>query len=807
MKPRGLGAPSVRLVAGWGTLFGTLISVGSVHGEPCDQSCYPQDLAVCPIPLLRAHVDFPVQFTARHNWNGAACSLPGPLTWSVVDGPNDFGIDGAGGLFYWTPTETGIHEITVKVSVIGHPDLYATQTFTAVVDNSTITYPLWRDYVGDQQVMEVLGRATDAGDAKFVSYYLLAAPMPTPHTMPDDEGWQLVAGPFDDEVEETGLLAEWDVSSIQDGARYALRLVVNLRDGSQSIVDNQIIFDRTSIEGWPKRVGPISHSVVAADLDDDNRDEIMVVTHHGELHVWNIDGSERFTMDIGGATYSAPSVGDIDGDKRPEIVWTIAAAPGYSKLVACHDDGTMVEGFPVTGPEGRTFRVSPTLSDLDSDGRMEIIVGARAPGCNCGSQFLVYDYDRRTNEPVMMDGWPQTVEPSLWSVYASASTADLDDDGSLDVVVSASGTGTGGAVTKAYAFAADGQAIAGWEGGVQLPMNVGSAQTNGAGSPSATSQAAIADLDGDGEYEIVIGANLLSADGQVLATLPYATSALSPAIGDLDSNPYNGLEIAMGHRVYDSEGEWLSWMFPGVTPMTTSIIAPMALGEVTLAGSPRAGWIAPSIQAFFADGDEATNYPKEMFGNTLDAGAPVQGDFDNDGMADVAAAITDGSYGGVVAIWRCPHSENVAETRHWPMLGFDAAHTGRYHVPAPRRPQMFAAARYDDRVVLTWSDSSDVESQYVIERSSSGDPFTFRSLVWLPANSTRFTVWGSFAADGFYRIRAARTDPTSGERILSRFQIEQDVEPDAPSDPIPVEAPEQQQQAVQPKGFRVTLRN
>lgn len=727
--------------------------------------------------------------------------MPGPLTWSVIDGPDEFSIDGAGGLFYWTPSATGIHEVTIKLSVIGHPDLFATQTFTAVVDNSTMTYPLWRDYVADGEEMEVLGRATGAGDAKFLSYHLLAAPMPGPAQMPDDESWNLIAGPIYDEVKETGLLAVWDTSSITDGSRYALRLVVNLRDGSQSIVDNQIIFDRTSLPGWPKRVGPISHSVVAADLDDDNRDEILVVTHHGELHVWNIDGSERFTVDVGGATYSAPTVGDIDGDKWPEIVWTIAAAPGYSKIYACHGDGTIVEGFPITGPSGRTFRVAPSLADLDGDRVNDIIVGARAPGCNCGAQFLAYRYDRVDKEPQLLPGWPRTVDPSLWSVYAAASTADLDHDGTLDVVVTASGTGTGGAVTKAYALTGDAEDLPGWEGGVVLPVNVGSAQTNGAGSPSATSQAAIADLDGDGEYEVVIGANVLASDGTVRATLPYATPSLSPAIGELDGNVSNGLEIAVGNKVYDVDGNYLSWLFSGVVPMTTSIIAPMSMGELSLAASPRAGWISPSVQAFYADGHVTENYPKEMFGNTLDAGAPVQGDFDNDGLANVAVAITDGSYGGVVAIWHCPHSDHVEESRYWPMLGFDPSHTGRYRVPAPQQPRGLLVVRHDNRVVLTWDDASDVETEYVVERSSSGDPYTFRSLVWLPPNSTRHTVWGNFAADGHYRVRAVRVDEISGERVKSRYREE--TAGTSPSDPVPVQAPAPQQSSAP---HAVTLR-
>ena len=65
---------------------------------------------------------------------------------------------------------------------------------------------------------------------------------------------------------ESGPLAEWDVSALPDGGRYYLRLTVELNDGTQSVVENQVIDDRSANPGWPKRVGPITHSPVLADI-------------------------------------------------------------------------------------------------------------------------------------------------------------------------------------------------------------------------------------------------------------------------------------------------------------------------------------------------------------------------------------------------------------------------------------------------------------------------------------------------------------------------------------------------------------
>ena len=55
--------------------------------------------------------------------------------------------------------------------------------------------------------------------------------------------------------------------------------------------------------------------------------------------------------------------------------------------------------------------------------------------------------------------------------------------------------------------------------------------------------------------------------------------------------------------------------------------------------------------AFAPTGTAIAGYPKSLYGETLDLGAPVVGDFDGNGLVDVAVGITDSVYGTVVAIW------------------------------------------------------------------------------------------------------------------------------------------------------------
>src|SRR2546425_5307752 len=246
-------------------------------------------LAFEPIPDLHVHVGFPVDYTARLN---RYC-----FTWyfQKVAGPPEFDLDGAGGLFYWTPARTGVETITIKAT---EGSQTASATFRAYVDDNTMVYPLFRDYLSQPATVPIIGRAHGNG---FISYTLEYAEQATPQDR------HPIAGPVTTPVDTTAPLADWDIGALPDGGRYLLTLTLSLQTGP-SVLTNAVIVDRTAKPGWPKRVGPITHSVVLADLDDDGVDEVLAVTHFGELYVWRIDGTELWEVGAFGTTQTVATL-------------------------------------------------------------------------------------------------------------------------------------------------------------------------------------------------------------------------------------------------------------------------------------------------------------------------------------------------------------------------------------------------------------------------------------------------------------------------------------------------------------------
>src|SRR5690606_39269980 len=79
---------------------------------------------------------------------------------------------------------------------------------------------------------------------------------------------------------------------------------------------------------------------------------------------------------VGGTVTVSPSIGNISGDSRPEIV-VIASD---KKVYAWHTNGSPVSGFPMTprdlfGANSGNFNtpMGIVLADYDGDGLMEII--------------------------------------------------------------------------------------------------------------------------------------------------------------------------------------------------------------------------------------------------------------------------------------------------------------------------------------------------------------------------------------------------------------------------------------------------
>ena len=126
--------------------------------------------------------------------------------------------------------------------------------------------------------------------------------------------------------------------------------------------------------------------------------------------------------------FSSPSLVDLDGDGRKEIV-----APFYSTFVFNAKGRQLARA---TKTQGRVYAPS-VVADLDGDGKPEIVVGGT------GS---VAAYDYRHGKLHLVPGWPASVRsggqtPEVRGLAA----ADLNGDGRIEVVATTTNTSPTGA--------------------------------------------------------------------------------------------------------------------------------------------------------------------------------------------------------------------------------------------------------------------------------------------------------------------------------------------------------------------------
>jgi len=288
--------------------------------------------------------------------------------------------------------------------------------------------------------------------------------------------------------------------------------------------------DGTPCTGFPlTQAGGGTNNVCLYDLDANGDMEILVnVRSHpqGWVYVFEGDGSEYpgFPQELDYVPGAGISAGDITGDGIPEII-----ALSYNKLHVYDLAGNLLPGFPLENT-GYTYSYSqPILFDLDDDGLNEIIWGGCAS--STGAVFAVNE------DASPVSGWPQTTD--YW-IFGTVSLGDIDQDGSLDVVVGDQ-VSSGTPANHIYAWDAGGNAITGFPAG---PTN------------AIYAQVGIADIDGDNNVELMIddnnfgfGYDSYNHDGTHCTDWPLAcgtvwsstTMQITPIFGDVDND--NEIEI------------------------------------------------------------------------------------------------------------------------------------------------------------------------------------------------------------------------------------------------------------------------
>jgi len=186
-------------------------------------------------------------------------------------------------------------------------------------------------------------------------------------------------------------------------------------------------------------------SPALADLDNDGRLDIVMVTSDGLINAWKGTGANLpgFPVNMFAGASGSASIGDIDGDGQLEIC--VVSAGG--KLWVVNPNGTSQAGFPITGltTSGNSKSSTPALADMDGDGLRDIVINTQ--------NGLVRVYK---GTGALIPAWTN-VRYSYASAASESSpiVADIDGDGQNEVLI-------GGEDANLYAFDNDGSLMAGF---------------------------------------------------------------------------------------------------------------------------------------------------------------------------------------------------------------------------------------------------------------------------------------------------------------------------------------------------------
>ncbi len=385
--------------------------------------------------------------------------------------------------------------------------------------------------------------------------------------------------------------------------------------------------DGTPVSGWP--VGAGWGAGYPAVLEDLPLRRAVVAGYFGPigqpsiLGVYAGNGSPLPGWPIGIANYIAtpPSVADVDG-VGPDEIFT---EEEDWQLHAYRLNATVLPGWPVSGFAGQE-RHTPAIADLDGDGNLEIVT-ASGWMSSVGVNLFAYHQDGRS-----VSGFPVIFDDNGLADYFPV-IGDVDGDGQLEiVVVSRDAFGL-----RALVFSSSGAL----ERTIRL-----AADFVGYGT-----MATLADLDGDGVPEILVQTdgylNVFHGDGRSFPGWPVYTGGCvgnsAPVVGDVDGDPRQEIVI------------------------TTYVCGQAEVGEV---------------RVYHSDGTIHPHFPKTL--NIGFGAVPAIADIDRDGRNDivVCGSYWNGFSGFYDKCWAYDLGGGHHGKIEWGQFGGNAAHSGRYPVPA-----------------------------------------------------------------------------------------------------------------------------
>lgn len=358
-----------------------------------------------------------------------------------------------------------------------------------------------------------------------------------------------------------GVLAEWrppeppaGPAAGPDDFTWTLRVRANDNFGPQAEDRKTVaVYRDATLEAQAYLGASIEGSPALADLDGDGRADIVVADGGGRVHALRADG--------------APLLGwPVATDVLDEAARHAAAPAFASGAVPLPRDGFV--GSVAVGNlrgDGRPVVVAATLGGKvyawDAD-------GARVPGFPVAADRALADDPHQRNRV-------------RWGFLGTPALADLDGDGALEVVV-------GGYDQHLHVWRADGARQPGF------PVKLRDAAMAGQFKEGnkVTSAPAVADLDGDGRPDIVVGTNEVYREpkplqGALQPLLDTGSGRVYAVHGDGDLHP--GGPFLAGWPVRPTS------VLPRALPLVGSGV-PMSPSVLLLAGQPKV-----AVSAFAGD--------------------------------------------------------------------------------------------------------------------------------------------------------------------------------------------------------------
>jgi len=259
-------------------------------------------------------------------------------------------------------------------------------------------------------------------------------------------------------------------------------------------------------------------SPAVADLDGDDVNEIVVV-RGGLVLIWHADNTLVHKLDTGeGRIWASPVIADL----RPELPGLEVAVAARDQIFVWRADGTPVPGFPVAWrDELRTL----AAGDIDGDGDLELVAvtTTRLEGNNQRDILIAYHADGS-----VVSGFPPNSTGAAGCDDAcyvtggydqNVALGNVDDDPALEIFATHDNAylslhdGDGRAFDAAAAFEGRTKFL-----GVRGLHDQALAHQGWAPDEDTANQAhytnsapAIADIDGDGQHELIVLASVQNA--------------------------------------------------------------------------------------------------------------------------------------------------------------------------------------------------------------------------------------------------------------------------------------------------------